>query len=335
MKFIYGNTLLLFVCFLAGCGLGDKTNGFGEVLYKPPFKSISDSIDQFPNNAVLLVQRAELLSQNNRHEIAYYDYKKSWELQPSENTAILYASNLFLTGRNKEAIELLKSCIAKYPANPWFTRRLAEAYTQAGKDQDAIALYNELLKKDSANFEALYEKGMMLAQLKDTINAIRTLERSYQLQPLMQTGLALADLYAETKNPRVVDLCDALQKRDSARAFVDPVFLKGVYYSNIKDYAHAIPLFDECMNRDWRFIEPYIEKGIIQYEQKNYDEAIKTFQFASKINYTNADACYWTGRCYEAIGKKDEALDYYYQAVMFDRNFDEAKAAIKRLKRSK
>ena len=58
----------------------------------------------------------------------------------------------------------------------------------------------------------------------------------------------------------------------------------------------------------------------------------KTFQYASKINYSNADAYYWTARCYEAIGKKEEALDYYYQAVTFDRNFTEAKEAIKRLK---
>jgi tetratricopeptide (TPR) repeat protein len=333
MKLIYGNIILLLACALCSCGLGDGTNGFDEVLYKPPFKSISDSIDQFPNNAALLVERAEMLSQNNRQEIAYYDFRKAWELQPNENTATLYASNLFMTGRNKEAIEFLKACITKYPSNPGFTRRLAEAYAQTGKNEEAIGLYNDLLTKDSSNFEALYEKGMMMTQLKDTAGAIATLESSYRQQPLMQTGLALAGLYAETKNARVVELCDALQKRDSARAFVDPVFLKGVYYSNVKDYPRAVALFDECMNRDWRFIEPYIEKGIIQYEQKNYDEAIKTFQFASKINYTNADACYWTGRCYEAIGKKDEAIDYYYQAVMFDRNFAEAKAAIKRLKK--
>lgn len=333
MKLIHGYTLLFIACCLGSCGLGDKTNGFNEVLYKPPFKAVSDSIDQFPANARLLVERAELLSQNNHHDIAYYDYKKSWELQPSEQTATLYAANLFLTGRNKDAIELLKGCIAKYPANPGFTRRLAEVYTQTGKGSDAIALYDALLKTDSANFEALYEKGMLKAQLKDTMQAIHILEQSYRLQPVLQTGLALANLYAETKNERVVALCDALQKRDSTREFVDPVFLKGVYYSNIKDYPRAIALFDECMNRDWRFIEPYLEKGIILYQQKNYDEAIKTFQYASKINYTNADACYWTGRCYEAIGKKEEALDYYYQAVMFDRDFAEAKEGIKRLKK--
>jgi tetratricopeptide (TPR) repeat protein len=219
MKFIYANIFLLLTICLGSCGLGDKTNGFNEVLYSPTFKAISDSIDQFPNNAALLVERGEMLSQNNHSDIAYYDYKKSWELQPTEHTATLYAANLFLTGRNQPAIDLLKACIAKYPANPGFARRLAEAYTQSGKKQEAIALYDDLLKKDSVNFEALYEKGMLLAQLKDTMRAISALEHSYRMQPVMQTGLALADLYAETKNEPVLSLCEALQKIDSALYF--------------------------------------------------------------------------------------------------------------------
>jgi tetratricopeptide (TPR) repeat protein len=329
--FYFGCFLILAAC---SCNLpGSKSaNGFNEILQQPPFKAISDSIEKNPSDAGLFLRRAELLTQNNQHDIAYYDYKKSWQLQPSESAALLFASNLFLTGRNKDAIELLKKCIQQYPANMEFMRRLGEAYTQSGDTKQALALYDELIKKDTANFEALYEKGLLYAQLKDTGNAIALLERAYRSQPILQNGLALANLYAETKNEKVIVLCDALQQRDTARDFVDPIFLKGVYYSNIKDYPKAIGLFDEAINRDWRFIEPYIEKGIILFQQKNYDEALKTFQFATNISYTNADNYYWMGRCYEAIGKKEEAIDYYYKALTFDRNFKEAREAVKRLK---
>ncbi len=330
--------LFYIVCLLAAgfssCGLlGEKSvNGFDEILQQPPFKSISDSIEKSPSDADLMLRRAELLTQNNQHDIAYYDYKKSWELKPAESTALLFASNLFLTGRSKDAVELLKKTTLLYPSNTEFMRRLGEAYTQTGNSKEALALYDELLKKDSSNFEALYEKGMLYTQMKDTVSAIAVLEKSYYRQPVLQNGLALASLYAETRNSKVLALCDALQQRDTARDFTDPVFLKGVYYSNIKDYPKAIALFDEAIGRDWRFIEPYIEKGIIFFEQKNYDEALKTFQFATNISYTNSDNYYWMGRCYEAIGKKDEAIDYYYKALAFDKNFTEAKEAIKRLK---
>ncbi|MEO6315214.1 MAG: tetratricopeptide repeat protein [Chitinophagaceae bacterium] len=324
-------------CLLAAglVSCGDRSaNGFDEILQQAPFKSISDSIGASPSDAGLLLRRAELLTQNNQHDIAYYDYKKSWELQQSAPAALLYTSNLFLTGRSKDAVVLLKKCVALYPGNTEFLRRLGEAYTQTGQPKEALALYDELLKKDSSNFEALYEKGILFTQLKDTPSAIAILEKAYVYQPVLQNGLALANLYAETKNAKVLPLCDALQKRDTARDFTDPVFLKGVYYANIKDYPKAIALFDEAINRDWRFVDPYIEKGIILFEQKNYDEALKTFQYATNIAYTSADNYYWMGRCYEAIGKKEEAIDYYYKALTFDRNFAEAKEGIRRVKSS-
>jgi len=317
-----------------GCNLsGSKSaNGFDEILQQAPYKSVSDSIEKNPADASLYLRRAELLTQNNQHDIAYYDYKKSWQLQPSEASALLFTSNLFLTGRGKDAIDLLKKCTQQYPANMEFMRRLGEGYTQTGDAKQALAQYDEILKKDTGNFEALYEKGMLYAQMKDTAGAISALEQSYRRQPILQNGLALANLYAETKNVKVLALCDALQQKDTARDFVDPVFLKGIYYSNIKDYARAIPFFDEAIKRDWRFVDPYIEKGIILFDQKNYDEALKTFQYATNISYTSADNYYWMGRCYEAIGKKEDAIDYYYKALTFDKNFTEAREAIRRLK---
>ena len=331
MKHILFFIVCAVVIGFCSCG-SNAVNGFNEMLEQPPYAAVSDSIEKNPADASLLLRRAEMLTQNNKHDIAYYDYKKSWELQQSESTALLFTSNLFLTGRGKDAIELLKKCTKRYPANTEFLRRLGEAYTQNADPQDALALYDELLKKDSNNFEALYEKGMLYTQLKDTTKAIAILEKAYYRQPVLQNGLALANLYAETKNAKVILLCDELQKRDTARDFTDPVFLKGLYYSNIKDYPKAIALFDEAINRDWRFVEPYIEKGIILFEEKNYDEALKTFQFAANIAYTSSDNYYWMGRCYEAIGKKEEAIDYYYKALTFDRDFTEAKEAIKRLK---
>jgi tetratricopeptide (TPR) repeat protein len=323
----------LSVC-CCGCGLlGDKTGtDFSELLTAAPYKPVTDSINKNPSDAGLFLRRAALLTQNNHHDIAYYDYKKSWELKETESTAIAYASNLFITGKTKDAVELLKKCMQQYPANTEFMRRLGEVYTQAGKSREALSLYDEILKKDSLNFEALYEKGLLFTKIKDTANAIAALEKAYRLQPTLQNGLALANLYAATKNEKTIALCDSLQQRDTAREFVDPVFMKGVYYSNTLEYSKAIALFDECINRDWKFIDPYLEKGIIFYEQKNYDEAIKTFQFAINVTYSNPDAYYWIGRCCEAIGKKEEALDYYFKALAFDRDFTEAKEAIKRLK---
>ena len=178
---IFGSILITLACSCNLTGTG-SANGFEETLRQAPFTSITDSIGKNPSDPALLLRRATLLSQNNQHDIAYYDYKKSWQLHPSEETALLYISNLFLTGRGKDAVELLKKCIQTYPANLEFNRRLGEAYTQAGNTRAALDLYDDMIKKDSSNFEALYEKGMLYAQLKDTANAIVLLEKAWHRQ---------------------------------------------------------------------------------------------------------------------------------------------------------
>jgi tetratricopeptide (TPR) repeat protein len=192
-----------------------------------------------------------------------------------------------------------------------------------------------LLQENSEDFESWYEKGMLLAETGDTVNAIQALERSFVLQPIQLSGLALANLYAETKNPNTLLVCDALLKKDTAGETIDPVFIKGIYYNNIHEPDRAIEQFDECIKRDWKFTEAYIEKGITQFLQKNMDAALKTFELAATVSNTNPDAYYWQGRCYEAIGKKEDALNNYVRALALDKKFVQARQGIERLRGSK
>lgn len=315
---------------IAGCGQNNAGNS-DPLLAKPPYAGLTDSIKAAPQNAELYLARALRLSQNNQHELATGDYKKAWELAPSESTALQYISNLMLVDEPAMAVQLLKASIEKYPANPSFRRRLSEVYAQVGESEQALALYNELLANDSLDFETWYEKGLLLVQLKDTPAAIQSLERSYHLQPTNYTGLSLANLYASTKNPQALVLCDALIARDTTY-INEATFLKGAYYSDTKQYAAALEQFDECIKRNWKFTDAYIEKGIVLYEQQQYEPALEVFSMAATVSNTSPDAYYWMGRCYEITHRADQALQNYQRALSLDAAFTEAKEGIKRLK---
>jgi tetratricopeptide (TPR) repeat protein len=92
-------------------------------------------------------------------------------------------------------------------------------------------------------------------------------------------------------------------------------------------------LFNECIRRDWKFADAYIEKGIILYDQKRYDSALNVFVMAATVSQTNPDAWYWMARCYEVLGKNDAALLNYERALAIDKDFEEAREGIRRLKR--
>lgn len=303
-----------------------------DILKAPPYKGLTDSISRFPQQATLYQDRAVLLSHNNQHELASADYKKNWELAPAETSALLYISNLLLVDEPREAIRLLNDCIKKYPDNPEFRRRLSEVYAQTGNDMEALRQFDLLIQQDSLNFESWYEKGNLLARMGDTTAATAALERSWELQPISYTGIALANLYAAALNPKVIPLCDFMISKDSTNAATGPFFIKGMYYSDSKKYTEALAQFDECIKRDWKFIDAYLEKGILFYEQQSFSKAMDVFRLATTVSNTNPDAWFWIGRCYEATGDTEHAIENYERAISLDKNFTEAKARIRNLK---
>ncbi|HEY0678257.1 MAG TPA: tetratricopeptide repeat protein [Chitinophagaceae bacterium] len=320
---------LALIILIAGCTNNTQDE---SVLNKQPFAGLTDSIAKFPEDISLRIKRAELLSQHDLHELANEDYSQVWRKDSSEAVAMAYISNLFLVNRPREAIRLLESGTKRFPDNPEFRRRLSETYLQTGRSKEALAQYDDMIRNDSTNFEAWYEKGLLLVETGDTSAAIDALARSYALQPLSMNGLVLANLYAETKNPMALTISDEIIMKDTLSQSLDPLFIKGIYYSNTGQHALALEQFDKCIRADWKFTDAYLEKGIILFELKNIDEALETFKMANTVSSTNADAYYWQGRCYEEAGKKEEAIDNYARAFSLDRNFRQAKERMDKLR---
>lgn len=306
-----------------------------ELLQKPPYKIFSDSLREYPKRVDLYLSRALLFSQNNFHELATPDYKKAWELQPDETCGMELSANLMMTNDTLGALSILNTCKNKFPDNETFYKRLSEIYIAIGKPAEALAEYDALLARDSANFTAYFEKGLVELQIKDTLKAIRSLEHSYALQPTMNTALTLANIYSLRMDPRVLTLCDAVLSRDSLTKNTDALFLKGIYYSDKKQFDKAIRMFDGCINNDWTFTDAYIEKGLVHFEQKKWEEALKIFEKATNVSSTNADAYYWLGRTYESMGKATEASENYRVALSLEPDFHEATQHLEMLGKEK
>ncbi len=311
-----------------------KKGPLDAILDHMPYKPLTDSIASAKEDqtAGLHFRRAQLLSQNNQHELAADDYRQAWEAAPDENTGLRYASTLSIIGQPDRAIRLLKACQQKWPSDLEFPGMLAELYNQLGRYKEALDIYDTITRVDSNNFDAWYEKGLLYEKLPDTAAAIQALEKAYRLAPVNTYGLELAHLYAETKNATALAICDKALQKDSTHELLDPFFIKGIYYANMTQYKKAITQFDSCIRRDWKFTDAYLEKGIAFYEQKQYDSARSIFQMTIHVSNTYPDGYYWMGRCYEVAGNKDEAVIYYRQALALDKNFKEAEDRIKSLR---
>lgn len=327
--------LLSVTTLLIACNSHDtkKDDEQAAILHRPPFAPLTDSLETAKGDlaAGLYFRRGELLARSNHHELAANDYRNSWKLDPEERTGFRYASTLSIIGQLAPAVQLLQDCEKRFPGNAAFPSMLADLYQQAGRNKQALDIYDDMLRRDSLNNDAWYEKGLLLEKIQDTPNAINALKKAYALQPVNTYGLELAHLYAESRNPVSLSICDDVLRKDSTHENIDPLFIKGIYYSNTAQYKKAIVQFDSCIGRDWKFTDAYLEKGIALYKQNRYDSAMSTFLMTVKVSDTYPDGYYWVGRCYEATGRKDQAILYYRQALALDKDFTEAADHIKHL----
>lgn len=328
--------LFLFLClafFWAACNSDDHSSSpFDNILSQPPYASISDSISKQPDRDDLYFRRAALLDKNNLPEPALADFRKAWSLAPLEIYAI-GISNILLEKKPDSAIVFLNEALQDLPKSIFLKLNLAGAYDAVGKTNEALTTCDAILQQEQKQVSALLLKSDLLLKKSDTTNAIAALEKAYVFLPSnREISNKLAYQYAETKNNKALSLADSLIAKDSLKLFPEPFYIKGLYYSNSGDKANAIQLFDETIKRDHRYLNAYIEKGKILFDQKKTTDALKTFGLANTITPSFPDAWYWIGRCQEVLGNKAEAKENYEKAYELDNTFTEAKEAAEKIK---
>jgi tetratricopeptide (TPR) repeat protein len=230
-----------------------------------------------------------------------------------------------------------RDSIKRYPTDTLLKYEFVQTMQDAGMYKEAVAFLDSMniIKGGSTNIKAylnyLFKRAELLAEAGDTTKAIKTFELFVIPGELTEAGKQLANLYAETKDPKTIAICDLMIKNDASKKDPEPNYFKGAYYYNIGEYEKSLQQFNECINRDYTFLDAYMEKGRILYKQAKYKEAIAVYDLAIKVSNTFADAYLWKGKCQEALGQKEEAKISYQRAYAFDKTLTEAKEAAERI----
>jgi len=238
----------------------------------------------------------------------------------------------------QQLLQSFRDSLKKYPTDTLLKYNLVLTLQDAGRYKEAVNVLDSMniSMGDSTQmkvyFDYLFKRSELLLLAGDTANAIKTLEFFIIPGELTEAGLQLANLYAETKNPKTIAFCDLMNKNDEGKRDPNPDYLKGVYYYNIDDYSKALEMFNSCIKKDYTFLDAYMEKGNILYKQSKFKEAMDVYDIAIKVSNSFADAHLWKGKCQEALGQKEEARISYQRAYAFDKTLTEAKEAADRIK---
>ena len=102
----------------------------------------------------------------------------------------------------------------------------------------------------------------------------------------------------------------------------------GRLYYGLKDYENAVRAFEFSTYIDDEFIGAYMEMGKAQERLKKYDEAIESYQRTIELDDPTSYALLRIGKCYEKLGNKVEALKYFNKTVHEDPLLDKGWIAI-------
>jgi tetratricopeptide (TPR) repeat protein len=149
---------------------------------------------------------------------------------------------------------------------------------------------NRLLKEDSNNAELWYLRGDLFENLLDTTSAIESYKKGFLLSPFFPNGgKHLADLLAEKNDSNSLRICNFLIKNDTAVKDVTPYYIKANYYSNIGDTSSALNCYSFCIEKDWTFINAYLDKAALLFRSGKIKEALVVLTTAQKVSSSNSD----------------------------------------------
>lgn len=224
----------------------------------------------------------------------------------------------------------LRDKIAEFPDSLLLKEKLIQYFRDNSNYSQAIAETDHALKKDGDTERLWYIKATLLSENDDTLQAIKAWEKTIAINPNPEYLLAVGTLYAFTKNSAALSVADSLM-RPGVNAKNQALFIKGLYYNSTGDKLKAIQLFDTCISLDYTNTLAYREKAIAEYDLGKYTDALKTLQLVLIVKKTYDEAYYWTGRCFEKLDKKEEAIDNYKQALVLSPDYAEAKDALAKL----
>ena len=226
----------------------------------------------------------------------------------------------------------LKEAIAHYPDSLLLKEELIEYYSDSKNYTSALNEIDAVLAKDSTNERFWNIKAVVHFEKKDTLKAISSLEKAVLYFPNEHYLISLGATYAQVKNPKAIQIADALLGGYKGKADKEAFYIKGLYYSFVNEKQKAIGFFDKCLALNYTYMDAYREKSIALYDLGKYEEAFAVLDKAITLQNNFDEGYYYSGKCLEKLNRIPEAIQSYKNALVYDPEYVEAKQALSRLR---
>ncbi len=193
------------------------------------------------------------------------------------------------------------------------------SFRQCGYWKDSGTLWTRVIEyydntplpfNNRANFyrdEKMYDRAMS------------DYSRAIELKADHPTYNSRAKMYFERNmdEKALADYNIAIQKKPTAEYYVN----RGAAYAKLGRINEAINDFNKGLELDPTWKVGYLNRSIMHQTQNNFQAALNDINAYLKLDPYNGDLWYEGARCLRAVGKPNEAIPYYTEAIRLNPRF--------------
>jgi tetratricopeptide (TPR) repeat protein len=265
-------------------------------------------------------------------------------------------------GKSALAKKALKLALEQHPRSSGLKLVQVEMLIYDDKLEIAEKLLNELYAIEPTNEEIYIQKANICSKRDQHEKAVEMLKIALDytddyadvynligMEYLFMDNLELAkesfikcleeDFEDQSALYNVVYCFEFLDQNQEAIAYINKYIDKNPYseiawhqlgrlYYGVKEYENAIRAFDYATLIDEEFLGAFMEKAKALERLKKYDLAIESYNRTIELDDATSYALLRIGKCYEKLGNKVLALKYFNKTVHEDPLLDKGWIAI-------
>lgn len=198
------------------------------------------------------------------------------------------------------------------------TLRQALALHQGGQLSEAQVLYDQVLRSQPENFDALHLSGLIAAQLKNPARAAELISRALAINPNH------ADAHANQGNAlrKLGQFESALASYDKALNLrpdhAETHFNRGIALKELGKYELAISSYDQAISLNPGSMAAYANRGVALAALNQHESAVASFDHANRLESRIASTHLYCGISLHMLGRYQAAVESYQKAIVLD-----------------
>ena len=245
-------------------------------------------------------------------------------IKPKADDFLVQAADKYGKGDYRGAILAYDEAIRLNPNNSEALLYRGATYHALGDKQGAIADFNQALNINPSLYEAYYNRGNARSALGDKQGAIDDFNLAIKFNPnyalaYNNRGIVRKDL--GDKQGAIDDYTLAIKFNPN---YALAYYNRGIVRDDLGDKPGAIDDYTQAIKINPNYAEAFNNRGLVRKDLGDKQGAIDDYNLAIKINPNDAEAYYNRGIVRDDLGDKPGAIDDFNLAIKFNPNYAQA-----------